>query len=271
LEEPPAHVIFVLATTDPQKIPITILSRCQRFALRRITIADIVSRLKFICDAEKIKLDPGNEGEILEYIAKQVDGGMRDAIKILQKCTSIDEIITVGTVVDSLGSVNAEFIETMVNYVLNQDIKNALAYFNNLVMEGIDIKIFLSDMVDYLKDTMITDVSNSNFNIGARMEMMEELLDLTYTLRNATQVKTITELRLMKICKNSLQTIVVDSIPETPAAPKEKQEKVYQVPLREDPNKDMDKALAELAAIVARYGVRFEALEMGLDQLKFKR
>lgn len=267
LEEPPAHVIFVLATTDPQKIPVTILSRCQRFSLKRITVQDIVKRLQYICDAEKIALDKGNEGEVLEYIARQVDGGMRDAIKLLQKCTSLDDVITIQTVVDALGSVNVQHIESIVQHLLSKDVKNVISHFNNLVMEGVDIKIFLADTVEYLKDSMTDDIANSNYNIDARMHLTDGMLELLSSLRNATQVKTVVELRMIKMCMDTVAK---------PAAPAQIQEQPQPQVVTVQPNitvnTEADKdVIAGLVEKVNRHNLRFEALEMTVDQLKFKR
>lgn len=271
LEEPPAHVIFVLATTDPQKIPNTILSRCQRFDLKRITVSDIVNRLCYICEEENIQLDPDNAQEVLEYIAKSVDGGMRDAIKLLQKCTSLDEVITVQTVIDALGSVNVEHLENMTKYLLNKDIKNVLTYFNQLVMDGIDVKIFLADLVDYIKESMKEDIVNNNFSINNRMLLAEELLALLASLRNATQVKTITEIAFIKMClqlKSQESVINKESEAETAKTAaqqrKEVNEQIQAIPA--DPE-----LLQQLVDKLTNLEKRMVVTEMQVDSLRFRR
>lgn len=271
LEEPPAHVIFVLATTDPQKIPNTILSRCQRFDLKRITVSDIVNRLCYICEEENIQLDPDNAQEVLEYIAKSVDGGMRDAIKLLQKCTSLDEVITVQTVIDALGSVNVEHLENMTKYLLNRDIKNVLTYFNQLVMDGIDVKIFLADLVDYIKESMKEDIVNNNFSINNRMLLAEELLALLASLRNATQVKTITEIAFIKMClqlKSQESVINKESEAETAKTAaqqrKEVNEQIQAIPA--DPE-----LLQQLVDKLTNLEKRMVVTEMQVDSLRFRR
>lgn len=271
LEEPPAHVIFVLATTDPQKIPNTILSRCQRFDLKRITVSDIVNRLSYICEEENIQLDPDNAQEVLEYIAKSVDGGMRDAIKLLQKCTSLDEVITVQTVIDALGSVNVEHLENMTKYLLNRDIKNVLTYFNQLVMDGIDVKIFLADLVDYIKESMKEDIVNNNFSINNRMLLAEELLALLASLRNATQVKTITEIAFIKMClqlKSQESVVNKESEAETAKTAaqqrKEVNEQIQAIPA--DPE-----LLQQLVDKLTNLEKRMVVTEMQVDSLRFRR
>lgn len=268
LEEPPAHVIFVLATTDPQKLPNTILSRCQRFDLRRITVEDIIKRLAFICEKESIKLDSEHAGEVLEYIARQVDGGMRDAIKLLQKCTSLDEIITVQTVVDALGSVNEIHLKSMTEFLLKKDMKNVVTYFNVLVTDGIDVKIFLADLIEYIKESMTDDIIKNDFNIDARMSLTDGIIGLLANLRNATQVKTLTELALIKMCRNidsSIKECVVEK--QTPPAAEEKKEVnkiIESLPVDSE-------ALQQVVERMTNLEKRMVANEMQMDVLKFQK
>lgn len=261
LEEPPAHVIFVLATTDPQKIPVTILSRCQRFTLKRIGMDDIMSRLAYICEQENIITDETDPWGVLEYIARQVDGGMRDAIKLLQKCTSIDEIITVQTVVDALGSVNIQYIEEMTNHLYGQDAQKALILFNRLVAEGIDIKIFIAELIDFIKSLIADDIVNGNYNVRHGMDITEGLLELHASLRNATQVKTVTEIKLIKICLRK-QLEQATAPPQTVI--NESTSIVNNIDITPE-------AIAELNAKIDRYDLRVGSLEMAVDNLKYKR
>lgn len=199
LEEPPAHVIFVLATTDPQKILPTIISRVQRFELKRITVHDIYARLAYICETEGIELDDDAQ-ETLEYIARSVDGGMRDAIKLLQKCSSLDEVITRKTVIDALGSVDPKTVETVTTLLLNSDAQGVLNYFNELVSGGVDIRILLTDIIEYLTESMKESLIQKDYNIGRKMDIATELTEFLATLRNATQLKILTELKFMRMC-----------------------------------------------------------------------
>jgi len=200
LEEPPEHVIFVLATTDPQKLLLPVLSRCQRFDLKRITQKDIIAKLSFIAEKETIPV----EYDALEYIAKSVDGGMRDGIKLLQKCSSLEETITVQTVIDALGSVNVVHLQNMTELLIAHDIKGSLLYFRDLIASGVDIKIFLADMIQYLTDQMSDSIINNNFDINSYVILSDELVDLLYGMRYSNQLKTLSELRFIKICKISL-------------------------------------------------------------------
>lgn len=271
LEEPPQHVIFILATTDPQKIPTTILSRCQRFDLRRIGIDDIVGRLSFICQSENISLDSENAKEVLEYIARQVDGGMRDAIKLLQKCTSLDEVVTIQTVVDALGSVNEVHLETMKNALINKDIKQVITYFNQLVKDGIDIKIFLADLVEYIKDGMTTNICEGNYSISSSITIADTLLDVLASLRNSTQIKTVVEIALIKLCVKAVNepkvvnvTNVVNVEEKTAPTKKEIEEVLQSIPA--DP--DLLKQVMDKLTLIEK---RMTVNEMNLDAIKFKR
>lgn len=199
LEEPPAHVIFILATTDPQKLSLPVLSRCQRFNLNRIANDDIIKNVSYIATEENIKI----EYDALEYIAKSVDGGMRDAIKLLQKCSSLDETITVQTVVDALGSVNVSHLEKVTNLLLAKDIKETLIYFRDLISNGVDIKIFLADMVQYLTDLMSNSIINDNYDISEYMQLLDSLIELLYGLRNSTQLKVLSEIKFIKMCSSN--------------------------------------------------------------------
>lgn len=265
LEEPPAHVIFVLATTDPQKIPTTILSRCQRFDLRRITVADIISRLAHICKAETIQLDKDNAQDVLEYIAKAVDGGMRDAIKLLQKCTSLDEVISVQTVVDALGSVNEVHLENMKVFLLNKDVRNVIKLFNDLVLDGIDVKIFLADLVDYIKNEVTDKIINDDFNIDNRMLLIDGLLTVLSNLKNATQVKTVTEVALIRLCLGAPAEVHVPSVPEfiqtVAQQKKEVTEAIQSLPIDEE-------ALKQVMGKLTTLDKKMVVTEMDIDQLK---
>jgi DNA polymerase-3 subunit gamma/tau len=205
LEEPPAHVIFILATTDPQKLLLPVISRCQRFDLKRVSDADIISRLAFIADQEKINITY----DAYEYIAKSVDGGMRDAIKLMQKCSSLDEEITVQTVIDALGSVNIEHLANMTEMLLVKDVKNVLTYFRDLISSGVDIKIFLADMIQYLTDKMSTSIINNDFAIQQYMTLSDEIVELLYNMRNNSQLKTLSELKFIKMCRSEFDSVII--------------------------------------------------------------
>ena len=118
LEEPPEHVLFILATTNLESVPITIVSRCQRFEFHRITENDIIERLKFVCDEEKIKY----EDDGLKEIATLADGGLRDALSILDQLSKNDEVITSKLVSEEIGSISNKKIDDLIKYLDKNDI-----------------------------------------------------------------------------------------------------------------------------------------------------
>ena len=267
LEEPPPHVIFILATTDPQKILPTILSRVQRFELKRISEEDIINRLVYIADCEKIQY----ENDALEYIARTVNGSMRDAIKLLQKCSSIDEIITRKTVIDALGSVDPARLKTLVDFILSKNISNTVNYFNKLVSDGVDIKVLFGDMISYLTEEMRKRVINQDPNIGAELDLAGKLADFLSSARNTTQLKVLAELKLIQLCSESVSVdseIVTDLTSSLPS-----------IPVSIDQSK-IDNLSAEIKPEIvqkikedleASFKDKFDILFMQIDSLKYRR
>lgn len=156
LEEPPSHVIFIFATTDPNKIPKTILSRCMRFDLRRITEADLVKRLDFVCES----CGKEAKGDALRLIAVNAEGSLRDALSILEQVMAIDEgTITREDVLESLHAVGDGKIIKVLDSVLSNDLEKAIFTCNNAFDEGKDEKQFLNDLLIYLRNMMLAKVS----------------------------------------------------------------------------------------------------------------
>lgn len=152
LEEPPAHVIFILATTEANKIPLTILSRCQRFDFRGITITNIVDRLKIIIETEKIDI----EKEAVLEIARQADGSMRDAISLLDQVYSFSEgSIKVDAVYDVSGSVRRDVLLELITDLLNKDVSSAFKVLNTMIEDGKEIGKIVSDLIYLLRDALI--------------------------------------------------------------------------------------------------------------------
>lgn len=152
LEEPPAHVVFILATTEPHKILPTIISRCQRFDFTKLSMQDIIQRMKDVISNEHNKCDD----EALEMIAKLADGGMRDALSILEQCLAFnDNHLTVHDVNQIYGIVSLENKIDFLKVLLTKDMKKALTLLDEMKMNGIDIKRLTLDLVDILKDVVI--------------------------------------------------------------------------------------------------------------------
>ena len=153
IEEPPAKSIFIFCTTDPQKIPKTILSRVQRYDFQRISQKGIVERLWCILDDEGYNdIDKVVDKEPLEYIAKLADGGMRDAITLMDKCLAYSSELTVENVVKALGTTDYDTMFKLTDYLIDNKVKLALALVEDIYNDGKDLKTFVKQYVQFLLD-----------------------------------------------------------------------------------------------------------------------
>lgn len=153
LEEPPKTTIFILCTTDPQKIPKTILSRVQRYDFQRISFEGIVDRLAYIITQERTENNPIEfEKEALEYIAKIADGGMRDAISLLDKCLSFNTNLSVKNVVNILGVADYSNLNGLLHNILDKKIKETVNCIENIYRSGKDLKLFIKQFIQFILD-----------------------------------------------------------------------------------------------------------------------
>lgn len=151
LEEPPPHVIFILATTEPHKIPATIHSRCQRFDFKRVTDSDIVKRLREVADGSGIAADE----DALQLIAVQADGGMRDALSLLDQCGVMAERVSAETVRSVLGIVGREALRELVKAVGEGNVPKALELLEALLAGGKDVKQIITELAEYLRAVLL--------------------------------------------------------------------------------------------------------------------
>ena len=157
LEEPPSYIIFILATTEPHKIPATILSRCQRFDFKRVTVKDMTSRMQKICKEEDIEV----EDKALNLIARNSQGALRDALSILDQCISFgDNKIEYKDAVELLGTVNVEQLFELSKCIIDQDTKTSLQILNEFVIWGKDIRNLINDLIDHFRNLMVCKVSS---------------------------------------------------------------------------------------------------------------
>lgn len=153
IEEPPAKSIFIFCTTDPQKIPSTIISRVQRYDFQKITFNSIVSRLEHVLEQERIEnKDLKYEINALEYIAKIADGGMRDALTLLDKCISYSTDLNIRSVVDSLGIVDYEVMFKLLNKILLKEESEVIILIEEMYNRGIDLKQFIKNFNSFILD-----------------------------------------------------------------------------------------------------------------------
>ena len=149
IEEPPAKTIFIFATTDPQKIPRTILSRVQRYDFQRITTRGIEERIADILHKENIET---YDNESIEFIAKMAEGGMRDALTLLDKCLSYNNALTIENVIKALGTVNYNIMFKLTDSILFKESKNVITIIDDLYLSGIDLKQFVKSYMQFVLD-----------------------------------------------------------------------------------------------------------------------
>lgn len=223
LEEPPGHAVFVLATTEPHKLPATILSRCQRFDFRRIPVESIVKRIEYIAKSSEVSI----EAEGLKLIARMSDGALRDAISILDQCISLgNKHLTYEDVLSVVGIVNNTFVADVVDAINAKEVDRVLQLVNVLVMDGKNITQFVSDLVLYYRNLLICSTSrNPEEIIEASKEMIErmngqckglsnieitsvikELSSLEATMKWSTHARVLLEVALIKLCEKKIDS-----------------------------------------------------------------
>ena len=189
LEEPPEHVKFILATTEPQKLPATILSRCQRFDFKRISTEDIVKRLKIVCKQSNIETDSAS----LNLIADLSEGAMRDALSILERCIQNGESkISQDKIRELIGIPKLTFVYKLTESIVNYDIDTALQTIQNITSEGKDINNLLWEVIKYIKDILIIK-TNGKLNLYNEEEL-QQIKDLAEKLSKERAIKLIYDL-----------------------------------------------------------------------------
>ena len=222
LEEPPEHVIFILATTEVHKLPATILSRCQRFDFKRITPEDICARLQYVAEHENITLDE----DAAALIAKVADGALRDALSLLDRCCAVDEHITSEVVTKSAGLAGRDYLMRLSECIIKKDCASALGIINELHMNSCDMERLCSEFMFHLRDLMIvktvknadsiliaTDDELKSLKALAEKLPLEELLyDLNIIEDTFSQIKRSSnkriplEMAFVKLCSESLDS-----------------------------------------------------------------
>ena len=233
LEEPPSYVIFILATTEVHKLPITILSRCQRYDFKRITIDTIADRMRQLVEVEQVRV----EEKALRYIAKAADGSMRDALSLLDQCIAfhLGNELTYDKVLDVLGAVDTEVFSRLLRCVLERNVLGCVQLLEDIVMQGRELTQFVTDFTWYLRNLMLVqssdnleDVIDMSADNLRRLKEESEQVDmeqnvrfirifseLSNQIRYAAQKRILVEIALIKLCKPQMeisQDAVLDRI-----------------------------------------------------------
>lgn len=256
LEEPPSYVIFILATTEAHKIPITILSRCQRYDFRRITQDTIAARLTELMEKENNDV----EEKAIRYIAKAADGSMRDALSLLDQCIAfyLGEKLTYEKVLENLGAVDTEIFSGMLRQILEGNTSGAIRTLEEIIIQGRELGQFVTDFIWYLRNLLLVKTSdNPEEAVDASAEnlvrMREEcgmleaetlmryiriFSELSNQIRYASQKRVLVEIALIKLCQPVMETNL-DSLYDRVRVLEEKLEKglLQPVPMTQDPEK----------------------------------
>ncbi len=252
LEEPPSYVIFILATTEAHKIPITILSRCQRYDFRRISLEVIADRLMDLVNREGIAA----EEKAVQYIAKVADGSMRDGLSLLDQCIAfyLGQELTYENVLEVLGAVDIEVFNKLMDTIIEKDTVKAVEVIDSVIWQGRDLGQFIIEFTWYMRNLLLVkasekgtdslDMSQENIEtlkITASKLEIESLIryirifsELSNTIKYATQKRVMLELAIIKLCVPSMESGNIDSISDRVLALE----------------KDIDKKLSEMSSNV---------------------
>ena len=218
LEEPPSYVIFILATTEPHKIPATILSRCQRFDFKRVSSKDIADRMSYICEKENIQA----EDKALSLIARNSQGALRDALSILDRCMSFgNDKIEYNDVIELLGTVNIDELFQLSQSIIDEDTKKSLQILNEFIIWGKDIRNLINDLIDHFRNLMVCKVSkdldeiislpeesierlkeqSKTININDLIRILNILSETQDSMKSSSNTRILAEVTMMKIAQ----------------------------------------------------------------------
>ncbi|MBQ8305951.1 MAG: DNA polymerase III subunit gamma/tau [Blautia sp.] len=224
LEEPPSYVMFILATTEVHKIPVTILSRCQRYDFHRIPVDTIADRLYELLEAEGVEI----EDKAVRYIARTSDGAMRDALSLLDQCISfyLGQKLTYDMVLDVLGAVDTEVFSRLLRRVIEADVTGAMKVLGEMIAGARELGQFVTDFIWYLRNLLliktsenpeeVVDMSSENLKLlkeestmietEALMRYIRVFSDLSNQIRYAAQKRVLVEVALIKLCRPAMET-----------------------------------------------------------------
>ena len=203
LEEPPEHAIFILATTDPQKVPETIISRCQCFSFKKISNDVIKERLEEVCKSEKIKIDK----EVLENVALFADGGLRDALGLLDKLTSYtDDKITMNDFIEVNGIISSKDIDLFIDNIMNGKIKEVLNSINEFDNNGKNLIQIMIQILNYSRNLLVDYYlgnSNLNYNIDKFQQFTNLLNEQMFNIKKSDNTKIFIEMFILKFMNDN--------------------------------------------------------------------
>ncbi len=224
LEEPPSYVIFILATTEPQRLPLTILSRCQRYDFKRITIDTITSRLADVLKEEDIL----SEEKALRYVARVADGSMRDALSLLDQCISFNlgEELNYEKVLNVLGAMDVEVYSTLLDYIIEEKVSDCIEFLDEIILQGKELNNFINEFTWYLRNMLLVKTSKENLDkidissddipilegqiekveINTLIRYIRVFSELSNQIKFASQSRVLVEVALIKLMTPQMET-----------------------------------------------------------------
>ena len=261
LEEPPSYVIFILATTEAHKIPITILSRCQRYDFHRISIDTIASRLSDLMEQEQVEV----EERAIRYVAKAGDGSMRDALSLLDQCIAfhLGEKLTYENVLEVLGAVDTEVFSRLLRRILDEDVTGAIRILGELIDEGRELSQLVNDFTWYMRNLLllqssddmeeVLDISKDNLealkeeaalvNPETLIRYIRVFSELSSQVKFASQKRIMVEIAIIKLCRPQMEKSY-DSVLDRINSIEKKLEKGIPVAAQAAQTQDMQQAAA---------------------------
>lgn len=203
LEEPPGHAIFILATTEPHKIPPTIISRCQRFDFKAISTPDIAEHLAFVCHEEDIQY----EDAALQFIAQTAEGSMRDALSILDQAIAFgDSDLTLQHVLNVTGSVGKDDLRQLMDAVITHEVRDAFELYHQLLSDGKEVNRLVNDLIYYLRDVIVDFATGTagegqiyQLELPVIYEMIDKINDTLVSMRFAVNMNIHFEVLIVKL------------------------------------------------------------------------
>ena len=215
LEEPPSYIIFILATTDPQKMPQTILSRTQRYDFIRISSDVIIDRLQYILKEENINY----ENNALDLIAQKSDGSMRDALSMLDQIIAFsDSEITIDNLRTAIGLIDQEDMYSLCNKIISQDADGAIDIFHSIIDSGVSSKLFINDLTTFLNDCMLLKINKNNkYNFMSEALKTKIYKNLIFSIKDLLRMIKLgfglsARLKFIENSKVSVEVLIVDYI-----------------------------------------------------------
>ena len=246
LEEPPEHAIFILATTDPQKVPETIVSRCQCFSFKKISVDTIKEKLDYVCKEEKIKIDE----EVLENIAILSDGGLRDALGLLDKLTSYtDKKITMEDFVSINGIISNKQLDEFVSSIMNGDIAKVLSSINDFDNDGKNLIQVITQILNYSRNLMVDHYLNNTklaYDINKLQSFINKLNESMFDIKKSDNTRIFIEMLILNyMSSNTINNKAIENVVVEKEKEKVKEEKTTKENIDEPKKEEVKQEVVE--------------------------